>query len=373
MTGPVEPIGRGQFFLLLAISVVAGGVYIWPQAVLAVAGQNAIWSLVASVALASGTTWAHGLWGEWAGGPHYLADLERTWGLFRWGPLAVTLALCLAVESAFVALFAQMLHVLFYVATPLVALRMLIIVLAGWFAAKPLNGLARNVQFWFPLVIFSFLFLWVAGIFQAQDWAATLPSNVVSPASIARGLLVTWYLWIQGAVLVTLAPHVRDTPAREVRRIAVGAIFAQGVILLMIYVLVTASLGPEAAQHLEWPLVFVVSNINFSSAFISRPGVFILLGWVAALILHVSVHLYCGATNLAAAFGRRGPNEARRRLLVGVFAVALAVASSVYTSPSDTTDWVLKVVDPWALGWVLLILPASLAVMWWRRRTRGAS
>ncbi|MCL8207459.1 MAG: spore germination protein [Actinomycetia bacterium] len=373
MTGPVEPIGRGQFFLLVAISVVAGGVYIWPQAVLAAAGQNAVWSLVGSVALAGATTWAHGLWGEWAGGPHYLAAAERTWGWARWGPFAVTVALCLAVESAFVALFAQMLHVLFYVATPLVVLRLLIILLAGWFASKPLNGLARNVQFWFPLVIFSFLFLWVAGMFQARDWPAALPSNVVSLVDIARGILMTWYLWIQGAVLVTLAPHVSDTPARRVRRIAVAAILAQGVILLMIYVLVTATLGPEAAQHLEWPLIFVVSNLNFSSAFISRPGVFILLGWVAALILHVSVHLYCGATNLAAAFGGHGDQEGRRRLLVAAFALVLAVASSVYTSPSETTDWVLKVVDPWALGWCLLILPASLAVMWWRRRVRPAA
>jgi|BEDMetMinimDraft_2_1075160.scaffolds.fasta_scaffold04626_2 hypothetical protein len=373
MTGPVEPIGRGQFFLLLAISVVAGGVYIWPQAVLAVAGQNAIWSVLASVALAGATTWGHGLWGEWAGGSNYLRDLERTFGVLRWGPLAVTMALCLAVESAFVALFAQMLHVLFYVATPLVVLRLLIILLAAWFAAKPLNGLARNVQFWFPLVVFSFLFLWVAGIFQARDWAATLPSNVVSVTSIAHGLLVTWYLWIQGAVLVTLAPHVRNTSARDIRRIAVGAILAQGAILVMIYVLVTASLGPEAAQHLEWPLVFVVSNISFSSAFISRPGVFILLGWVAALILHVSVHLYCGSANLAAAIGRVGSGEAARRLWVGLFALGLAFASSVYTSPSDTTDWVLKVVDPWALGWVLLILPTSLALMGWRRRSQGTT
>ena len=58
----IEPISLGQFFLMVAVSVVAGGVYVWPSAVLEDAGLDAPWAIFVSVGLALGLVWLQTLW-----------------------------------------------------------------------------------------------------------------------------------------------------------------------------------------------------------------------------------------------------------------------------------------------------------------------
>lgn len=84
MTGPVEPISKGQFFMMVAVSVVAGGVYLWPQYLVASAGSNGLYALPVTTGIALLLTWLEVRWAETTHASPFLLTVRRTWGWFSW-------------------------------------------------------------------------------------------------------------------------------------------------------------------------------------------------------------------------------------------------------------------------------------------------
>ena len=91
--GPIEPISRGQFFLITTTSVVVGGVYIWPQTVLTDAGLDAPWAVLLSISVALGITWLQTLWPPKTTGMTELGRMQAVWGWGRWPVFLATAAL----------------------------------------------------------------------------------------------------------------------------------------------------------------------------------------------------------------------------------------------------------------------------------------
>lgn len=76
-----------------------------------------------------------------------------------WAVVSITGILCMTLDGVMLALFGQMLHVFFYPLTPTVVPLILIGLSGIWIAIRPFSTVARNVQFWFPLIILSFGFV----------------------------------------------------------------------------------------------------------------------------------------------------------------------------------------------------------------------
>ena len=141
-SGTIEPISPGQFFLMSAVTVVAGGVYIWPSALLSDAGLGAPWAIVASISLALGLVWLQTLSPPHTGGASSLPRMQAIWGWMRWPLFTVTLAIYLALDGSLLALFSQMIHVSFYPLTPLWIFEWSGAVSIGWLAGKSLSQVA---------------------------------------------------------------------------------------------------------------------------------------------------------------------------------------------------------------------------------------
>lgn len=345
--GPVEPISRGQFFLVTAISVVAGGVYIWPQTVLTDAGLDAPWAVLLSISAALAITWLQTLWPAKTRGPTELNRMRAVWGWGRWPLFLATAALYVPLDGALVILFCQMLHLLYYRNSPLWFFALSVLLTVGWLAGQSLTHVARNVQFWFPLIIASFVFLAVLSLGHFHELAALHPASVIRVVPIVKGMVATWYLWMQGEVIVTVGAHVRDATWTQIRRWALAAVAFQGVIVVVIYALVVGTLGPEVADTLEWPLVFIFSNLTVRNLFISRPSILIVVAWVVALILYLTLHVFVLTVNLqdGLSLSPRG-----RLILVWSLVALLGAIAWCLPTPVAATDLVVHWIDPAALG-----------------------
>ncbi len=361
----IEPISLGQFFLMVAVSVVAGGVYVWPSAVLEDAGLDAPWVILGSVGLALGLVWLQTLWPPHVEGSSSLTRMQAIWGWVRWPLFAGTLAIYLGLDGALLALFSQMLHVNFYQRTPLWIFEGSIVLVIGWMASKSVSQVARNVQFWFPLTIASLFLLAAMASPHLHQMAALRPSSVIALRPIAKALVSTWYLWVQGEVIVTLGSYVRGVPWSTIRHWALAAIAFQGLMLFLIYALVVGTLGPNAPIQLQWPLTFIFSDLTISALFISRPGLFILISWVVALILYEAVTLLVLTLNLEDALGLSPPQRTGMVWSGILFLLAISVTLS---TPLEATHVVLAWVDPVALGLTLFTNVLSPLLGWIRRR-----
>ena len=145
---------------MVTMSVVAGAIYIWPQYIIQTAGINGLWSLFTTAGISLAVLALQIAWVSLTKSTPFAAVVRNTWGVFgMWVVVSMTGILCMTVDAIMLALFGQMLHVFFYPLTPMVV-PIILIGLAGiWIAMRSLNTVARNVQFWFPLIILSFGFV----------------------------------------------------------------------------------------------------------------------------------------------------------------------------------------------------------------------
>ncbi len=366
-----EPISQGQYFWLIAISVVVGGVYIWPQYVVMAARQNALWSLLGSILVAYALTWVRTGWAGLTQGTSYAEVLQNTWGLTgMWLLFVVNLIIGVLLDIALLALYGQLMHTVFYPATPRLIVDVVVVASAAWIATKPLNGVARNVQIWFPFLGLLVLLVSFLGLPNIHHWDALTPSNTVQIFPILRGVGVTWYLFVQGEVMIYLAAQVRNTTMRQIRKLAGRAILFQGSWLVLFYVIVVGTIGPEATQALRWPIVYVFSSIIVRSLFLSGVGTFILLTWTVSLILYLAVHSFCWSWNLEIMLDTGGTT---RSIIVVALALAVVIGSTWISSPVEASGVVVTFVNPADIIFSAAVLLPSFGISWLKFRRRRKS
>jgi hypothetical protein len=128
------------------------------------------------------------------------------------------------------------------------------------------------------------------------------------------------------------------------------------------------ALGLEAPVALQWPLVYLFSNLEAPVLFVSRPGLFIMITWVIALILYTSVTLMVLTTNLQEALHL---SSRARKVMVWTGVLILALLGSQISSPLTANTWILEGVNPVALGLTLFTSVGAPVMLYVRRRARG--
>ncbi|MCL6564552.1 MAG: spore germination protein [Firmicutes bacterium] len=365
MRAPAEPISPGQYWMMVAVSVVAGGVYVWPAYVVKAGGGDALWSLLATTGTALGIAFLQTQWAARTRAATFTQVLYRTWGKAGvWVGLVGSMAGCLLLDGCLLSLFGDMLKEFFYPFTPIWVTTLGIMSLSAWTATKSLSGVARNAQFWFPLILLSVAIVIASALPNTHHWRAALPATTLYVGPTARAALGTWFLYVNGGVTMTFSAHVRHRAQARTFPLALSAIAFQGFVLLILYVIVVGTLGPAAVSQLRWPIIYVFSLITVRSFFVKGLGAFIVITWTVAMVLYQTVHLFCGSWNLQLALRLRPEQR---------WAMVVAMACAVYTIsiliPSDITarDLILNLVNPYDLAWVTLLTVASFIWAWVRR------
>lgn len=368
MNRPVEPISRSQFFLLVMVSVVAGGVYLWPEYLVQKAGGDALWALLTTLLVAIGLTLLQVIWAVMVGQSTYFEGLRATWGpLCLWVMAPITVILALGGVSILLALFVNMLSTFFYPETPTVVLTGIIMGAGFTIAIRPLATVARIVQFWFPLVLLSLLVIVVLSASNIRFYTPLLPSPVLVIPAWARASLGTWFLYANGGLVTSLVPHVRWRGKPRPALWAVLAITLQGAILLLLYSLVMTTLGPAAVARLTWPIIYLFGLVLLRTSFIQGIGMFIMINWTIAIVLYIGLNAFWVGWNVQSVMGA---TDSGRRWMVALISLLVLVAALQFPSDVAERDALFRLYNPLSFVWTSGLGIASWLMVWLRPKIR---
>lgn len=365
MNRPVEPISRSQFFLLVMVSIVAGGVYLWPEYLVQKAGGDALWSLLTTLLVAIGLTLLQVLWAVMVDRSTYFEALQATWGpVCLWFMVPITVILTLGGVSILVALFVNMLSTFFYPETPAVVLAGIIMGAGFVIAIRPLATVARIVQFWFPLVLLSVLVIVVLSLGNIRFYTPLLPSSELAIPAWARASLGTWFLYANGGLVTSLVPHVRWRGKPRPALWAMLAIALQGAILLLLYGLIMTTLGPTAVSRLTWPIIYLFGLVMLRTSFIQGIGMFVMINWTIAIVLYIGVNAFWVGWNVESV---TGATDSGRRWMVSVISLLVLVAALQFPSDIAEKDALFRFYNPISFVWTAGLGIASWCVAWVRK------
>ncbi len=349
MDGSSKSLGVWEYSTGLIAAVIGNVLFVWPGHVVAAAGENALGSIAGII----GAILVSGLL-------HHKGVLRGRQSLALRRLLVVSAGIGLGlvglVDLALVALLTQMLHTLFYADTPRWALFLPLVAMVIWAGSVSLDALGRLTQLWVPVGGLVLAVIAAIGLMHATHVRPLWPQHWYA-IPMAHGVGIMAYLLLPvGPVVTCLAPYVNAT-VQSIRRGFLLAAATISLILLAIYGLVTVMLGPDAIPQLRWPLVYSLETITLDSTFfISRIGLAIIFLWTAVVVLAFAVHVRL-AVHLI-------PLSARRSSfwLSGALGLLYGIGLVAFPTPSASTAWILRVIDPVALGYLVLEHAVVLAM-----------
>ncbi len=352
----VEPISPGQYMWMVGISVVAAGVYVWPQFVVQNAGTNGIYTLITITVLAMGLAALEVGLALNLQEPTFVSGLKKVLPIIGVGFIFPLWAVIhIAADGVILALYGMMIRVNFYPNTPRLPMDTAIVVMAIWIGGRSLSAIARSVQFWFPIILVLLLIVMTFSVRNLEYWSPLIPSSHFLALPWAKTVLGTWFLFSNAAVVATLTPHVRWRRPRDAYVTAMAAMGGQGVILLVLYAVGLVTLGPDGLSRIYWPLVYVFSLISVQTFFLKSIGSFVIMVWTSTTVLYMAVHLFCFNWNVMSL--GKNPLVLWRAVAFGAAALILLAITQVIPSNVAAAVILFNVVSPLTLAWRVLFLP----------------
>lgn len=347
--GSIEPVGRGQFLWFVAISVVAGGVYIWPETLMRDAGPEAPWCILASILAAMALISLDLWWASRTGGRVFFDRLLHLWGPGAWLWIVGNGVLLILLDATVISLFSDMIQSFYYPRTPLWLIRGSLLILAGWFGGLRLAQVTRATQFWLPILLAGFCLLALASMGHLERAYVLVPRvSPIDGSELLSGIITMWYLWMESSVVLTLAPSTRPSTLRAVWSATMVALAVQGLAVITIYIVVVGTLGPWVTALLAWPLLYVLNNLPPIAFIIARGSALIVPTWALAALFYVTTHIVSMSLNLEVALG--GSRRTYRALAAGA-ALAIFSFTWLWSSPHAVTRFVVGLWDPVAMAW----------------------
>lgn len=363
----VEPISRWQYFWMVAISTVAGGIYLWPQYLVQHMGPNGVFALLTSVGLATALLMLQVALAHRLNQATVLSGIRRLLPVLGIGLIfPISAITCLFTDLLLLVLYGQMMHNFFYPLTPIVVIDGLIAASAGWVAFRTLSAVARSVQFWFPIILLLTLVVVTFSIPNMTHLAALLPSSDFTLRPWVQGTISTWFLFSNSSVVITLTPHVRWTHPRQAYTTVAAAMAMQASVLLIFYVVCLTTLGAPAVSRLWWPVIYVFSLISAQAFFFKGIGVFVLITWTSAIVLYLAVHLFCLSFNLFDQMAEPATMLTRVSLVFGLVA-ALTLGTLFVPSELMARALVFHWVNPLSFSWAAISDPGLWLIARYRR------
>ena len=341
---------------MVGISVVAAGVYVWPQYLVQQVGTNGIYTLITINGLAMGLAALEVAMALNLREPTFLIGLRKMLPFIGVGFVCPLWGIVhLVADGVILTLYGMMIRTNFYPNTPRLPMGIAILVAAIWIAGRPLSAVARSAQFWFPIILVLLFIVLAFSVRNLTFWSPVLPSGHFLVIPWVKTILGTWFLFSNAAVVATLTPHVRWRRPRDPYVAAMAAMGGQGMVLLLLYAISLVPLGPDALSRVYWPLVYVFSLISVQTFFLKGIGSFVIMVWTSTTVLYMAVHLFCFNWNIMS-LGKHSI-ALWRGVVFGGSAAALLAITTWIPSTIAAAEFLFGVVSPLTLAWRLLFLP----------------
>ena len=175
---------------------------------------------------------------------------------------------------------------------------LLVIVVAAVYAVSGgIESRARvyEVLFWFVLIPYAVMMLASTRNFEGiyiQDFFATTGSN------LGKGMYLVFLFLTPLFFVLFLVGEKEKNYGRNMIKTVGAAIFLTAVILLCSYVLLLGNFGTESLAKMKYPIVTLMSTIQFKGNFLKRMDALMLAVWFFTLYALLNLHLHYGTKML---------------------------------------------------------------------------
>lgn len=329
--------------------------------ILKAAGHGAWLSVLTGAALYYGAAWLMLKLGESFPGESLAEYMPRLWG--RWlGRAAVWLFVALFFLLASELLYTTSRQITFFMfdRTPFEVVQASMLLVCAYCALQEWGTILRVVQF----VFFTAFPMWQLLLstsllnFRFMNFLPLWPADA---AGVAAGTMDAWGLYGGYEAILLLLPLVYKGKTKPATAIA-GAIGLAAAVFLLWEALTVGTLTLEGAKNVTFPLLSVVRPVEIPGTFLERLDTYYLLFWLQAVFTNVMLSLYMMAQALTALYGYADHRPLVLALIPPLF---LVIDASHFVTVYD----ILFKLSQWT-GWLfsLGVVPASVALVWWRRR-----
>ncbi|QJC51076.1 endospore germination permease [Paenibacillus albicereus] len=272
-----------QLKIMIIFALIGDSILILPNLMGNIARQDAWLSQLAAIACGMGMAWAYAALLGRLGRLSLVGAWTALLGRIAGGLLGLVYAYAFYIMVlsllAEISLFmrAQMMH-----ETPAEAIMLsfLIVLTAGM--RYGVETFARTSELLYPIFVAMFVFLSLCLLPQIKP-DQLLPIARTGLPSIAEGTLLAFsYGFLEAAVLLMLAPYVKEDDEKAARSAVFQGFFTGGLLLFLLMLLCVLVLGPNMMALKHYPTFLLAQRIEIGR-FLERMEAFLIFLWIVTV------------------------------------------------------------------------------------------
>lgn len=242
---------------------------------------------------------------------------------------------------------------------------LLVILIVAVYAVK--GGIERRarvyeVLFW--IVLLPYLFMMLATV---KDFEVAYVDHIFTSSleNIGKGIYLV-FLWMTPLFfLLFLVQKQEENHKKGMVQTVVLSVGIAGLILLGSYILLLGNFGKEALSTMKYPIITIMSTVQFKGNFLKRMDALMLAVWFFTLYALLNLHLHYGVEMLSS-IGRKAEGKKSGWKMIVLAAVVFLVAYRMHL----TNDNVWHFVDYYSYVAVPFMVVGPLAI-WLIGRKEG--
>lgn len=182
--------------------------------------------------------------------------------------------------------------------TSYIAIMVLIVIVAAYAVSGGIESRARvyEVLFWFVLIPY---FLMMLASIREFEFVYITPLPDITDVSLLKGAYLVFLLLTPLFFCLFLIGEKEKNYGRNIIKTIAMAVLFTGSILLASYVILLGNFGVESLKQLRFPVVTLMSTIQFEGNFLRRMDALMLAVWFFTLYALLNLHLHYGVRMLA--------------------------------------------------------------------------
>lgn len=286
----------------------------------------------------------------------YLKEQKRPWVGKCFFIITFLYSILTAGFCAYV--FANLMQYSLVKETSYVAILLLIILAATYAVSGGIESRARvyEVLFWFILV--PYIGMMLASV-RNFEWTYVQPALQWNSTNLGKGAYLVFLFFTPLFFSLFLIGEKEKNYGRNVVKTICVSVFISGVILLGSYVLLVGNFGARSLAELRFPVVTLMSTIQFEGNFLKRMDALMLAVWFFTLYALLNLHLHYGVRMLTELSQKK---QKWQNVCPGV--VVFLIALGFYLEENLRQLFLAY----YSYGAVLFIIVAPIVVLWIGKR-----
>lgn len=179
--------------------------------------------------------------------------------------------------------------------TPLYVVFIAMVMVCGYVAAKGIEARARTGELLLPVLLIPIVFVFVLASFNVS-FSNLQPVFSATPGEIAEAVYYCGYSYSGIEFLLLVFPYLNNP--KRARKASLHAVLFIGLLMILITVVTIAQFGPVDVIRQQWPVLSMMSLIDFPGAFIERQDALIMSFWIISVFAIVNAGMFFAAAQL---------------------------------------------------------------------------